>query len=89
MNKDHNRVNQTEQQGDPTSSEPQDEDPQLVLHQLQRAEEMADQLDGKLDAFLDDIGKMLSTLERAGAEGKSEKETASNDNTNTCKQSRQ
>jgi len=50
---------------------------------------MADQLDGKLDAFLDDIGKMLSTLERADAEGKSEKETASNDNTNTCKQSRQ
>jgi len=38
-------------------------DTENAIEQLQRAEEMADQLEVKLDSFLGNLEKLLSTLE--------------------------
>lgn len=50
------------------------EDPQAVMQQLERVEEMADQLDGKLDAFLGNLEKLLSTMDHANTDVKAASE---------------
>jgi hypothetical protein len=66
-----------------SSHESDHEDPQMVVQQLRRAEEMADQVDTKVDMLLDNLEMLLSSLEREDGDGKSATKISSNESTST------